>query len=103
MSDEMKVQGKGLNKKFLFVAISLILIGIVVALVLVPTSAKAKKVEEQLNLGAKYLSELNYEQAIVAYEAVIEIDPKCEEAYFALVDAYVAMGEYDKVKEVLNE
>ena len=104
MSDEMQVQTKGLNKKFIFIAISLIVIGLIAALVLlIPTSAKAKKVEEQLNLGAKYLSELNYEQAIIAYEAVIKIDPKCEEAYLALADIYIATGEFEKAEEVLKQ
>jgi len=104
MSEEMKVHTKGMNKIFLFVAITLIVIGLIVALVLlVPTSVKAKKVEEQLDLGAKYLSELNYEQAIVAYETVIGIDPKCEEAYLALADVYIATGEFDKAEEILKK
>ena len=102
MSAEMKVQTKGYNKKFLFIAIVLIAVGLVAALVLLPTSAKAKKVEEQLNLGAKYLSELDYEQAIAAYEAVIKIDPKCEEAYLALADIYIATGAFDKAEEILK-
>ena len=103
MSDEMKVQAKGLNKKVLFIVIALIAAGLVAALVLIPTSAKAKKVEEQLNLGAKYLSELDYEQAIVAYEAVIKIDPKCEEAYLALADIYIATGDFEKAEEILKQ
>ena len=69
---------------------------------LIPTSSKARRVEEQLDLGAKYLSELNYEQAIVAYEAVIKIDPKCEEAYLALADIYVMLGEIEKAEEILK-
>ena len=104
MSDEIKVQTKGLNKKFLFIAIALIVVGLIAALVLLlPTSAKAKKVEEQLNLGAKYLSELDYEQATVAYEAVIKIDPKCEEAYLALADIYIATGAFDKAEAILKQ
>jgi len=104
MSDEMKVQTKGFNKKFLIIAIALIAVGLVAALaLLLPTSAKAKKVEEQLNLGAKYLSELDYEQAIVAYEAVIKIDPKCEEAYLALADIYIATGAFEKAEEILKQ
>ena len=104
MSDELKVQARGLNKKFLFIAIVLVVIGLIAALVLlIPTSAKAKKVEEQLNLGAKYLSELDYEQAIVAYEAVIKIDPKCEEAYLALADIYIATGDFEKAEDILKQ
>ena len=103
MSDEMNVQTKGLNKKVLVFAIALILVGLVVALVLLlPASTKAKKVEEQLELGAKYLSELNYEQAITTYEAVIKIDPKCEEAYLALVDIYIATGAFEEAEGILK-
>jgi len=103
MSDEMKVQTKGINKKFIFITVTLIAVGLIAALVLLPTSAKAKKVEEQLDLGAKYLSELDYEQAIVAYEAVIKIDPKCEEAYLALADIYIATGAFEKAEEILKQ
>ena len=103
MSDEVKVQTKGFNKKLIFIAVAIIVVGLIAALVFVPKSAKAKKVEEQLNLGAKYLSELDYEQAIVAYEAVIKIDPKCEEAYLALADVYIATGEFEKAEEVLKK
>ena len=103
MSDEMKVQTKGFNKKFIFIAITIIVVGLIAVLVFVPKSAKAKKVEEQLDLGAKYLSELDYEQAIVAYEAVIKIDPKCEEAYLALADVYIATGEFYKAEEALKQ
>ena len=99
MSDELKVQTKGLNKKFIFIAIVFIAVGLVAALVLVSMSAKGRKVEEQLNLGAKYLSELKYEQAIAAYEAVIKINPKCEEAYLALADVYIVTGELEKQKK----
>lgn len=50
-----------------------------------------------------YLSELEYEQAIVAYEAAIAIDLKYEETYLALADIYIEMGDYKKVLEVLEE
>lgn len=52
-----------------------------------------------LNLGGKYLTELDYEQAVVLYLAVIEIDPKCAEAYMGIAEAYLQMGEYDKAME----
>ena len=32
--------------------------------------------QEQYDLGMKYLSEGNYEEAIIAFTAAIEIDPK---------------------------
>ena len=99
----MKIRAKGLNGKVIVLVAVIIAAGLIAALVLLPTSAKAKRVAEQLDLGAKYLSELNYEQAIAAYETAIEIDPKCEEAYLGLADVYIATGDYDKAVEILQK
>lgn len=45
--------------------------------------------QEQYDLGVRYLSEGNYEEAIIAFTAAIEIDPKRAEAYVGRGDAYV--------------
>lgn len=66
-------------------------------------NSSERRLAEQLDLGQKYLDELDYEQAIVAYEAVLEIDPKCEEAYLALADIYVVLGDIEKAVEILGE
>ena len=44
-------------------------------------------------MGIRYLSEGNYEEAIIAFTAAIEIDPKRAEAYIGRGDAYVGSGE----------
>ena len=44
---------------------------------------------EQYDLGVRYLEEGNYEEAIIAFTAAIEIDPKRAEAYVGRGDAYV--------------
>lgn len=62
-----------------------------------------QKLSDLLALGEKYLSELDYEQAIAAYRQAIEIDPKCEDAYLALADVYVAMENYEAAREILEE
>ena len=46
--------------------------------------------QEQYDLGVKYLSEGNYEEAVIAFTAAIEIDPKRYEAYEGRGDAYWA-------------
>ena len=48
-----------------------------------------KQIAEQLELGNKYLTEANYEQAIVAFNKVIELDPKQSDAYIGLTQVYV--------------
>ena len=103
MSEETKVVTKKLNKNVIILAVALIAIVLLAVLATVASSsANANKLEEQLDLGDKYLSELNYEQAIAAYLAVIEIDPKNVDAYLGLADAYFAMGEAEKAIEVLE-
>lgn len=49
--------------------------------------------QEQYDLGVHYLSEGNYQEAIIAFTAAIEIDPKQVLAYVGRGDAYVLSGE----------
>ena len=51
--------------------------------------------QEQYDLGIRYLSEGNYEEAIITFTAAIEIDPNRVEAYMGRGDAYVGSGETD--------
>ena len=44
--------------------------------------------QEQYDLGMRYLDEGNYEEAILAFTAAIEIDEKLPEAYFGRGQAY---------------
>ena len=58
--------------------------------------------QEQYDLGVKYLSEGNYEEAVIAFTAAIEIDPKRPEAYEKAAEAYVAMGDLDSALAILD-
>lgn len=49
--------------------------------------------QEQYDLGVRYLSEGNYEEAIIAFTAAIEIDPNHALAYAGRGDTYMAMAE----------
>ncbi len=52
--------------------------------------------QEQCDLGIRYLSEGNYEEAILAFTAAIEIDPKQAPAYVGRGDAYALFGETEE-------
>lgn len=52
--------------------------------------------QEQYDLGLRYLSEGNYEEAIIAFTVAIEIDSKQVETYVGRGDAYVASGETEE-------
>ena len=59
--------------------------------------------QEQYDLGVRYLSEGNYEEAIIAFTAAIEIDPKRVETYESLANAYIATGDEDAALAILEE
>ena len=61
------------------------------------------KFQEQYDLGFRYLAESNYEEAILAFTAAIEIDPKSVDAYTGLANVYLAAGEYDKADAVWTQ
>ena len=58
--------------------------------------------QEQYDLGVRYLSEGNYEEAIIAFTAAIEIDAGRENAYISLAEAYRMQGDYDRQMETLR-
>ena len=81
--------------------ISCILLTIVMVLGLAGCGQKAEDAptwQEQYDLGVRYLSEGKYEEAIIAFTAAIEIDPKRPEAYVGRGDAYVAAGDSDHAR-----
>ena len=61
------------------------------------------KLNHQLELAQHYLLEEDYEQAIAAYEIVIQIDPKNTEAYLGLAEAYAESGNLEKAVKVLEQ
>ncbi|MEY8316977.1 tetratricopeptide repeat protein [Oscillospiraceae bacterium 50-58] len=56
-------------------------------------SAEQLTWQEQYDLGLRYLEDGNYEEAIIAFTAAIEIDPKRAENYVARGDAYVGYAQ----------
>ena len=58
--------------------------------------------QTQYALGVRYLSEGNYEEAILAFEAAIKIDPKNADAYRKLAEAYEKTGDEDAALRTLE-
>ncbi|MEN6389040.1 MAG: ankyrin repeat domain-containing protein [Syntrophomonas sp.] len=63
----------------------------------------AAKVAEKLDLAVKYLSDNNYEQAVLTYNDVIKIDPKEVQAYQGLAKTYSIQGKYDEAKSAYDQ
>lgn len=75
------------------------------ALLLCGCGSKQAKWQEQYDLGVRYLSDGDYEEAIIAFSAAIEIDPNNPDAYVLRGDAYVmaAGAEPDNAEEYLRK
>lgn len=92
------------NKRgFLITVIAVIICvaGIVVAFLLLNTPER--RIDNYYNNAAKYLLEMNYEQAIVEFDKILEIDPMNVEAYLGKARAYYEMGDIDKAIEILED
>ena len=65
-------------------------------MLLTACSSKATNAADKIELGQKYLTELNYTEAIASFTEAIKLDPNNIQAYMGRAEAYVALGEYDK-------
>ncbi len=59
--------------------------------------------QEQYDLGIRLLNEGNYEEAILAFRAVLTIEPKNTDAYMGIVNAYVQLGDTNQAQAILQE
>ena len=97
-------------KVFLAILVVLLLVGVgVVSFVFISKASHDRKVKDQLALAEQYLDELQYEEAIAAYMAVLDLEPASEDAADGLTDTYIkwaescaADGDYDKALEILQ-
>ena len=83
--------------------IKLLFILALVGMLLIGCKGKAERVQEQLDLGSKYMAELDYESAIVALNKAIEIDPKNVDAYKMLAEVYEKSGRLDDARATLEK
>lgn len=58
----------------------------------------ASKANEKIELGQKYLTELNYTEAVAAFTEVIKIDPSNIEVYAGRAEAYKGLKQYEEAK-----
>lgn len=80
------------------IVVMLLIAGAVCYIQLYPKYSYSKNI----SLGDKYFSEMNYDEAILAYETAIEIDPANVSTYLKLADVYLAMTEANDSAEALE-
>ncbi len=101
--DAEEVRKKGFP--LLLIIFPLILIAVIVAVLVVlhVSGSREREYGEQLALAERYLDELDYDRAIAAYKAAIDIDPENPEAYLALADTYIEIGDYESARKILEK
>ncbi len=101
-----------LKKKGINIALLLIVVAVIAIIVgmNVQSAQKEKEYNAHIEAAEKYLTELNYEQAIAEYTLALEIEPNAEEVlnglektYLAYADSLADVGEYEQAIQVLNE
>ena len=91
------------NRKNVLIGVFIVLI-LALAAVLLMIFLRIKNTKdynEQLSLGDKYLAELNYEDAAIAFRNAIQINEKKETGHIRLSDVYIATEDYDQAADVL--
>ena len=59
--------------------------------------------KKQLDLGQKYLADRNYDEALLAFQLVLDLDPKVLEAYEGIAEIYSASGKDRDAARVLEQ
>lgn len=68
-------------------------------MLLTARASGASKAADKIELGQKYLTELNYTEAVASFTEAIRLDPDNIQAYMGRAEAYLALGEYEKALE----
>ncbi|MEL7662048.1 DUF3298 domain-containing protein [Acetobacterium wieringae] len=91
------------NKKlFLIIGGGVLLLVLLVIALFLPGYLRNNHLNKSLELGEHYLEEGNYEEAILAYTEVLEIDTKNIIAYEAIATSYIELEDYDQAEKVLE-
>lgn len=80
-----------------------ILAVLIIVLFLLSHSKNTPTWQEQYDLGIRYLSDGNYQEAIIAFTAAIEIDAMRPEAYLKAAEAYEAIGDSEAARAILEK
>lgn len=104
------MEKSNIKRRMLIICAALVVLLGVFSFIIYSTGNDERKFTAQLELGQKYLSELNYEQAVAAFREALDISPDNFEAIEGLVDAYLGWADkliseenYDRALEVLTE
>lgn len=93
----LEEQKKNNKWKIILIASTVLIIAIIAGLGIY--NSPQNRIDRYLTLGNKYLEEQKYEEAILEFAKVIEIEERTLEAYIGTLNAYIAMDNKDKLQD----
>ena len=82
-------------------AVLVVLLGVLAGVFLY--GGAGRNLAKQLDLGNRYLEEMDYEQAVIAFTKALEIDPMSVDAHLGLVEAYIRQGDFETALEAAEK
>lgn len=103
-----KAQPKAKSKKntvIVVVIITVIILAIAatIGFNIYTEAERAHAVAQHLDLGERYLLDLNYEQALVHFLQVIDIEPKNPRGYTGAAESHLGLEQYDEAIAILEQ
>ncbi len=86
------------KKKMLGILAAVVAVLIALAVGLGIYNTPENRLARQLDLGARYLEEQNYAEAVLAFEKAIQIDERCMSAYDNGIQAYLYLDEPENLR-----
>ncbi len=86
------------KKKIVIIVLTMAALAVILAVLFTSFRKNAKTVTEYLDLGENYMDELNYEEAVVAFQEAIRLEPKNTDASLGLGRAYEGAEEYEQAE-----
>lgn len=87
----------------IILVIEAVLIIAIAAFLVICMNSNTAKIKKQMELAQNYLLAEEYDEAIAAFEEVINLEPKMVEAYIGLAEAYAQSGDLEKAANILKK
>lgn len=92
-TQEVKKKKKSFIPVIIAAGIGIFAVVFAVIIIVAVVASPKVRAQKQLNLGEKFISDLDYENAVLAYQEAIQIDPKNKDAYIGLANAYMNLAD----------
>ena len=94
------------NTKIIIGSVGVVFLALIVLIIIIFTTNNSERplvVSEMLEIAERYLLEGNYEQALVEFIRIIEVEPREPRGYTGAAEAFVGMDQIDDATDILRQ